>query len=104
MSELDLPCTRFHQVFLLVMEISSKIYTDQTVRLPVTYARGYKCMMVAYEQDSNSIMVDPTKSKEGTYLKRAYKLMQKTLKDRGLKPKTHILDNECSNTLKFLMS
>ena len=25
-----------------------------------------------------------------------YKVIQKTLKDRGLKPKTHILDNEFS--------
>ena len=58
-------------------------------------------MMVAYEQDSNYIIVDPTKSKGGTDLTIAYKVIQKTLKDRGLKPKIHILDNEFYNTLSF---
>ena len=66
----------------------------------MTSARGYKYMMVEYEQDSNDIMVEPTKSKEGTELTKAYKAIQNTLKDRGLKPKIHILDNEYSNTLK----
>ena len=30
-------------------------------------------------------------------------MIQKTLKDRGLKPKVHILENECSNALKRFM-
>ena len=51
-------------------------------------------MMVAYEKYSNATMADPTKSNEGKELMRAYKVIQKTLKDRVLKPKTHILDNE----------
>ena len=59
--------------------------------------------MVAYEQYSNSIMVETTKSKERTELTRAYKVIQNTLKYRGLKPKMHILYNECSNTLKTFM-
>ena len=69
------------------MEVSSKIFTDQTWQFPVTYTRGYKYMMVAYEQDSNAIMVEPKKSKEGTDIKRVYKVIQKTLKDIGLNPK-----------------
>ena len=39
-------------------------------------------------------MVDPTNSKEGADLTRAFKVIQKTLKDRGLKLKINILDNE----------
>ena len=44
------------------MEFSSKMYTDQTGRFPLTSAIGYKCIMVECEQDSNAIMVDPMKS------------------------------------------
>ena len=33
---------RTHQIFLKVTECSSKIYTDQTGRFPVTSSRGYK--------------------------------------------------------------
>ena len=61
-------------------------------------------MMVVYVQDSNSIMLEPKKSKEGTDLTMAYKVIKYTFKDRGLKPKIHILDNECSNTLKTFMA
>ena len=49
-------------------------------------------------------MVDPTKSKEGKEIPRAYQIIQKTLTDRGLKPKTRILDNERSNTRKNNMA
>ena len=70
-SELEIPCTRLHQVFFSVMEIPSKIYTDQTGRFPVTSVRAYKYMMVPYEKDSNTIMVYPIKLKEGVDLPRA---------------------------------
>ena len=56
-------------------------------------------MMVSYEQDPDAIMVEPTKTKKGTDLMRLYKVIQKTLKYRGLNLKTHILENECSHTL-----
>ena len=81
------------------MEFLSNIYTEQTGWFPVKPTRGYKYMTVTYEQDSNAIIVEPTKSNKGTDLKRAYKIILKTLKDRGLKLKILILDNECSNTL-----
>ena len=61
-------------------------------------------MIVAYEQDSNEIMVETKKSREGKELTRSYKATQNKLKDRCLKPKIHILDNECSNTLNILMT
>ena len=70
----------------------------------MTTTTGYKYTMVAYGKDSNAIMVNPMKSEEGTELTRAYKFIQNTLKDRGLKPKNYILDNEFSNTLKIFMT
>ena len=69
----------------------------------MTSTREYKYTMVAYERYSNAIMVDPTKSKEGIELTISYKAKKKTLKYRRLKQKIHILDNECSNTLRFLV-
>ena len=61
-------------------------------------------MMVEYEQDSNSVIIYPTESKEGKYLTRAYKDIQKILKYIGLKQKIQILDNEYFNTLKNFMA
>ena len=42
----------------------------------MTSARGYKYMMVVYVQDSNTIMLEPKKSKEGTELTMAYKVIK----------------------------
>ena len=42
---------RTHQLFLKVTEYSSKIYTDQTGRFPVTSSSGYKYIMIAYDYD-----------------------------------------------------
>ena len=42
LSEIEISRTRLHQVFLLVMEFSSNIYTDKTDWLPVTSVGGYK--------------------------------------------------------------
>ena len=42
-------------VFFQATDLSGKIYTDQTGRLPVTSSRGFKYIMVAYDHDSNTI-------------------------------------------------
>ena len=62
--ETELPRIQSHEVFLPVMEFSSKVSTDQTGQFPITSARVYKYMMVAYAQDSNAIMIEPIKSRE----------------------------------------
>ena len=49
-------------------------------------------------------MLDTTKSKDGTELMIECKVMLNILIDTGLNLKIHILDNECSNTLKQIMT
>ena len=45
------------------MEITGKIYTDQTGRFPVTSSKGSKYLMVLYDYDSNAILSEPLKSR-----------------------------------------
>ena len=80
------------QLFIKVTECSSKIYTDQTGRFPVTSSRGYKYIMIAYYYDSNNILSEPIKSRTSLHIKNAYQTMRKLLCSRGLTPKTHVLD------------
>ena len=91
---------RTHQLFLKVTECSSKIFTDQTGRFPITSSRGYKYIMIAYDYYSNNILAEPIKSRTSLHIKDAYKKMRKLLCSRGLTPRTHVLDNECSKVLK----
>ena len=46
---------RTNQIFLKVIELSNKIYTDQTGHFPVTSSHGYKYIMTAYDYYSKNI-------------------------------------------------
>ena len=91
---------RTHQLFPKVTECSSKIYTDQTGRFPITSSCGYKYIRIGYDYYSNNILAEPIKSITSLHIKNAYQTMRKLLCCRGLTPRTHILDNECSKVLK----
>ena len=99
-SPLEILTERTHQLFLKVTDSSSKIYTDQTGRFPVTSSHGYKYIMIAYDYDSNNILAEPIKSRTSLHIKNDYQTMRKFLCSRGLTPKTHVLDNKCSKVLK----
>ena len=92
-----------HQLFIKVIECSSKIFTDQTGRFPITSSRGYKYIMIAYDSDSNNILADLIKSRTSLHIQDAYQKMMKLLCSRGLTPRTHVLYNECSKVLKEYM-
>ena len=96
----DIRTEKIHQLFLKVTECSSKIYTDQTGRFPITSSCGYKYIMISYDYNSNNIHVEPIKSRTSLHINNAYQTMRKLLCIRGLTPKTHVLDNECSKVLK----
>ena len=91
---------RTHQLFLKVTECPRKIYADQTGCFPITSSRGSKYIMIAYDYDSSNILADPIKSRTSLHIKDAYQKMMKLLCSRGLTPRTHVLDNECSKVLK----
>ena len=59
--------------------------------------------MIFYDYDSNSILGEPMKSRIAEELVRAFKLLHTELKEKGLTPKIHRLDNECPTPLKRYM-
>ena len=86
-----------------IEDATGKFYTYQTGRFPVTFTRGNKYILVAYDYDSNTILAKPLKTWTGPDLLAAYINIQKLLEQRGLKPQIHYLNNECSNILKKFM-
>ena len=85
------------------MDLTRKIYTDQTWRFPVTFRKGNNYILVAFNYDSNTIHSEPLKTRSVLDLKTAYQKLYSLLKNRGLKLYLHILDNECPNVLKNFM-
>ena len=78
----DILTERTHQLLLKVIECSSKIFTDQAGRFPITSSSGYKYIMIAYDYDSNNILAEPIKSRTSLHIKDAYQKMRKLLCSR----------------------
>ena len=87
-------------VYDLEDEAQLKMYTDQTGKLPKKSSRGYQYIMVLIEMDSNAILVAAMKNRTSGEMIRAYQELVDRLHSAGIRPKMHLLDNECSNDFK----
>jgi hypothetical protein len=82
-----------------VIELEGKIYTDQTGRFPTTSSLGNKYVLVLFDADTNSILAEPLKSRAQEELLGKQVKLHKYLTNRGYKPMTQVLDNECPDRL-----
>jgi hypothetical protein len=62
--------------------------------------RGNKYIMVMVEIDSNAILVEPMKSRKDEEMIRAYNALLLRLKQAGIVPNKHVLDNKVSENMK----
>ena len=85
---------RANEFYLKTVCLTSKLYSDQTGRFPVTSSRGNKCVMIAYDHDSNAILARPLKTKSAQEQLKNIQEVIKFLNDRGIHPKIHVMDNE----------
>ena len=76
------------------------VYTDQTGRLPQPSSNGNNYLMVAYDYDSNNILLQPLKNRSAPHLKETVANIRHTLAKGGCEPQFHQLDNECLQELK----
>lgn len=77
-----------------------KAYSDLTGKFPLQSSRGNNYILVAYHMDANAILLTPVKNRTAGVLLDAWKSVNNCFTRAGLKPKTRIMDNECSNDLK----
>ncbi len=76
------------------------IYSDQTGRFPKKSSKGNQYIMVLVHIDSGAILVAPMKDWTSGEMIRAYQSLLNRLNTRGIRPKHHVLDNECSEDFK----
>ena len=87
-------------VKIITPQEEGKIHTDQTGRFPTTSSIGYKYILILYDQDRNSILAEPLKSKNQDDQLRAIKLLVKNMEEREINPGVHWLDNEAPKHLR----
>ena len=92
--------TRTHNCFLATAETKNIVYTDQTGRLPLASSSGNNYLLIAYDYDSNCILLRPIKNRTAEALTSAITNIHNTLAKGGCKPQFHRLDNECPQLLK----
>ena len=54
---------RENEYFVKTVDLTNKLYSDQTGRFPVTSSKGSKCIMIVYDHDSNTILARALKTK-----------------------------------------
>ena len=94
------PPVRTHFLYPRVVELTSKVFLDQTGRFPVISSRGMKYIFVFYDYDSSTILENPIKLRSTADILAAYNKFYDILKARGLKPLLARLDNKLSTALK----
>ena len=92
--------TRMHTCFLATAEPRHIVYIDQTGRLPQPSSQGNNYLIIAYDYDSNNIMMRPLKNRSAPQLTAAIADIHNMLAKGGCKPHFHQLDNKCSTELK----
>ena len=86
-----------------VYDIRNTVFLDQTGQFPTRSKRGNNYIMVMVEIDINAILVEPIKNRTDAKLTRSYHAMLLRLKQEGIIPQKHILDNEVSTAMKTII-
>ena len=98
------PITTNKEIFVQTYDIQNEfqrtIYTDQTGKFPDRSSKGNQYIMTMVEMDSQAILVEAMKNRSSDEMIRAYQVLIDRLKERGVVPKHHVLDNECSEEFK----
>jgi len=96
--------TKQKESVLMVFDLSDEaqrlMYTNQTGKFPKKSSKGNHYIMVLIEIDSNAILVEAMKNRTAGEMIRAYLVLVTCLINAGVKPKMHILDNECLEEFK----
>ena len=93
-----------HSITATIYQLTNTIYSDQTGRFPCRSKAGNEYIMVILHTDSNYVFVAPMKNKSDEEQQRTYRDILQRMKERNLTINKHILDNECSNAMKQLIT
>jgi hypothetical protein len=80
--------------------VCKTMFSNQTGQFPMHSQQGNKYIMVMVEIDSNAILVEPMKSRKDEEMMRAYNTVLLRLKQAGIVPKKHVLENKVSDNMK----
>jgi hypothetical protein len=91
---------KVRDVYTQTYMVQETTFSDQTGRFPIQSLRGDKYIMVMVEINSNAILFEPVKNCKDDKMIQAYNALLLRLKQAGIVPKKHVLDNKVSENTK----
>ena len=92
----------FYAIFNIAKEVNT--YTDLTGGFHTQSSRGHNYICMAYNYDSNAILVEAISNREVDIIVSAWKSIHSCLQQNGITTTHYILDNECSSSFKNALS
>ena len=83
-----------------MIEVSGKVFTDQTRLFPIQSSKGNKYIMVLYNNNTNVILTKPMKYRLQNEMIRIQIVLYDYLTLLGLVPQVQSINNECPEKLK----
>ena len=80
-----------------------KGYLDLTGKCTYQSARGNQYLLVAYDFDSNAILVEALPNQYKAMITKAWNNINEVLAKSGAQPIIYVMDNEASSDLKSAM-
>jgi hypothetical protein len=91
---------KVQDVYTKTYMVRETMFSNQTGQIPMHSQQGNKYIMEMAEIDSNAILVEPMKSHKDEEMIRTYNALLLLLKQAGIVPKKHVLDNKVSENMK----
>ena len=91
---------KLHGVYIKTYNVCETTFSDQTGQFPTRLRSGNKNIIIMVEIDSSAILVEPMKSQKDVKMIRAYNAPLLQLKQAGISPQKHVMDNKVSKTMK----
>jgi hypothetical protein len=91
---------RRHYIYVDCQPTTGQIFSDLPGRFLTPSSRGHNYLLVVYDYDSNAILAEPMKNRQGKSIVAAYQTIHTLLVSRGLRPILQRLDNEASSLLR----
>lgn len=93
--------TRYsRKMHMKIKDVKNNSYSNQTGKISCRSSHGHQYIFVGFNSKANYIKRIPLRNQNGNESIQAFEEFSATIKEAGITPQYHIIDNECSQKLK----
>ena len=97
---LTIPLKKHQDIYIAINNAKETMYTDQTGAFPIPSKKVNKYIMIICEIDNYVILSESMRNRSSCEIVRTHLILMQRLKAAEIRPKKHVLENECSTEFK----